>query len=126
MKKYIKNFIFILSEITIITLFFTFLNYLNILSSNIYSYLELASIFIILYLNAKKLTRSTNKFSFLEGIKIGLFFILIFLLYNIIFKNVFSIRTFIYYLLIIFTPLLGSIRKSIKDWKFSLFVFHIY
>ena len=115
MKKYIKNFIFILSEITIITLFFTFLNYLNILSSNIYSYLELASIFIILYLNAKKLTRSTNKFSFLEGIKIGLFFILIFLLYNIIFKNVFSIRTFIYYLLIIFTPLLGSIRKSIKD-----------
>ena len=41
MKKYIKNFIFILLEITIITLVLTLLNYFNILPTSIYSYLEL-------------------------------------------------------------------------------------
>ena len=112
MKKYIKNFIFILLEITIITLVLTLLNYFNILPTSIYSYLELASVFIILYFNSKKLSRHSSKLTFLEGIKIGLFFIFIFSICNIISKNVFSIRTFIYYLLIMLTPLLGSITKK--------------
>lgn len=113
MKKYIKRFIIMLFEITILTSLLTFFNYLNIISNNIYSYFELIGIFIILYLNGRKLSRSTDKLTLLEGLKIGLFFLLIFSLYNIISKNTFSIRTFIYYLLVLFTPLLGSIRKKV-------------
>ena len=112
MKKYIKSFSLVLFEIIGITLLLTLLSYLNIISSTIYSYLELISIFIILYLNGRKISRGNNKFSFLDGFKIGLLLLLIFSLCNILLKNVFSIKTFIYYLLIVFTPLLGSIRKK--------------
>ena len=112
MKKYIRRILFIMLEFTIITLFLSLLSYFNLINENIYNYLEFAVIFIILYFNGKNVSRG-GKLDFIEGLKIGLIFMAIFIIFNVIFRNPFNIRQFIYYLLILLTPLLGSIRKKI-------------
>lgn len=120
MKKYIKNIVVLLLEFFVVTIFLSLLSYFNLISESIYSYLEFILLFFILYINGKKASRSSSKFSILEGLKIGLLFVLIFIIYNIIFGNDFGLKQFIYYLLILLTPTLGSFRKNIKDWLFSL------
>ncbi len=112
MKNYIRRILFIIIESIIITLFLSLLSYFNIISENIYNYLEFVFIFIILYFNGKSVSRGI-KLGFIEGLKIGLIFMFIFIIFNVVFGNSFNLRQFIYYLLILLTPLLGSIRKKI-------------
>ena len=115
MKKYIKNIGVLLLEFFVVTIFLSLLSYFNLISESIYSYLEFALLFFILYINGKKASRSSSKFSVLEGFKVGLLFALIFIIYNVILGSPFGLKQFIYYLLIVLTPTLGSIKRNIKD-----------
>ena len=115
MKKYIKNIGVLLLEFLVVTIFLSLLSYFNLISESIYSYLEFILLFFILYINGKKVSRNSSKFSILEGLKIGLLFVFIFIISNIILSKSFDLKQFIYYLLIVLTPTLGSIRKNIKD-----------
>ena len=112
MKKYLKTFIRMTIEVIVVTLVLSLLSYFNILSDKIYKYMEL-----ILYFNGIRLGNTSNKYSFLEGIKIGGVAVITFILLNMIFEHEFNINLLIYYLIIFLLPVLGSMKRSSKNKK---------
>ncbi|MBR4619155.1 MAG: TIGR04086 family membrane protein [Bacilli bacterium] len=112
MKKYLKCVLKITLEILVTTIILTMFSYFDIISNNIYNYLELIIILLILYFNGKKLGNKNNKYPFLEGLKIGILFSLVFMIVNIVFTNTYSTRLLVYYIMVILIPVLGSIRKT--------------
>ena len=117
MKKYLKTFIRMTIEVIVVTLVLSLLSYFNILSDKIYKYKELLFMVLILYFNGIRLGNTSNKYSFLEGIKIGGVAVITFILLNMIFEHEFNINLLIYYLIIFLLPVLGSMKRSSQNKK---------
>lgn len=117
MKKYLKTFIRMTIEVIVVTLILSLLSYFNILSDKIYKYMELLFMVLILYFNGIRLSNTSNKYSFLEGIKIGGVAVITFILLNMIFEHEFNINLLIYYLIIFLLPVLGSMKRSSQNKK---------
>ncbi len=114
MKKYLKCFLKVILEIIFLTFILNLFFYFNVINNTIYSHLELIFLFLILYFNSLKLSYTRTNLNILEGIKLGTFFVLLFVIINIIFEHKFSINLLIYYLLIFLVPVLSSMRKKVK------------
>ena len=114
MKKYLKTFIRMTIEVIVVTLVLSLLSYFNILSDKIYKLLFMV---LILYFNGIRVGNTSNKYSFLEGIKIGGVAVITFILLNMIFEHEFNINLLIYYLIIFLLPVLGSMKRSSKNKK---------
>ena len=128
MKKYLKTFIRMTIEVIVVTLVLSLLSYFNILSDKIYKYMELLFMVLILYFNGIRLGNTSNKYSFLEGIKIGGVAVITFILLNMIFEHEFhfcirtqefqfTINLLIYYLIIFLLPVLVTMKCSTKNKK---------
>ena len=108
--KYLKSIAYILGSILLFSILIGTFSYFNLLSNNVIKVFELIAIIISMFIGGLYLGRLSNKKGFLEGTKIGIVVIVIlFLLSYLGFDMSFSLNTFIFYLLILISSILGSI-----------------
>lgn len=107
LKKLLKPFIYMLISLLIGTLLLTLINYIN--SGFIFKSLKLIIPIISMFIGGFMIGKRSIKKGWLEGIKIGLIFIFILVLYNlIILNNPFTLKTIIYYLILLSISVVGS------------------
>ena len=108
LMNYLKSFIWslgiFLSSIIILTIF----NYFNILNGTILKVLELFIPLISIFIGSYKLGKTSNKKRYIEGLKYSGIWIIIFLLFNIITKNI-TLIGILYLILMILIGVFASI-----------------
>ena len=105
MFKYLKSSIYTLCILLGCAIIITILNYFNILMGKITELLiPIISIFIGSYIVGK----SSNNKGYIEGLKYGVVWIILFLIINLISKN-FTYLSLIYYLILIIIAIVSSI-----------------
>lgn len=104
MKKHFNKKNIIIGSGTILyIIIISILNYLEILNYSITSILNmLLGVFIFFYISFK-ISRKKQKKGYLWGLKIGLILLTIFFLLSLILQNNFSLKTIIYYLILLLT-----------------------
>ena len=116
MKKILKLLGGFFIVILVGTLILTLINYFNLLNSKIISILKLLLPLGAIFVSSYKLGKTTEQKGYLEGLKLGSIIILIFLVLVVILDK-FSLKSLIYYSIILLTSVLSSmigINKKIK------------
>lgn len=109
-KTYLKYLFISIIFLLIGLLFISTLYYFDILGSKFTTYFRMIYLLLVIFITSYKLGKITEKNGYLTGIKIGLLYILVFVLIGVlIFSPKIHLRVIIYYLIILFTAILGSI-----------------
>lgn len=106
--NYLKSFIWSTCIFILSIIILTILNYFNILNSNIIKILELFIPPISIFIGGYKIGKITNQKGYIEGLKYGGIWITIFLIFNLITKNI-TIIGILYLLLMILISIFASI-----------------
>ena len=104
--KYLKTTVYEFILILIFTLIYTILYYFNITSTSFNNALKIIS-FILIFVGIR-IGRLSNKKGWLEGLKMALITIVIFLGLSLLFKYKINVKEIIYYLITIVTLVLSS------------------
>lgn len=108
MYKYLKSSIYTLCILIGSTIIITILNYFNILMGNVLKITELLIPIISIFIGSYILGKSSNNKGYIEGLKYGVAWIILFLIINLISKN-FTYLSLIYYLILIIIAIVSSI-----------------
>lgn len=108
MYKYLKSSIYTLCILIGSTIIITILNYFNILMGNVLKITELLIPIISIFIGSYILGKSSNNKGYIEGLKYGVVWIILFLIINLISKN-FTYLSLIYYLILIIIAIVSSI-----------------
>lgn len=93
----------------ILTFLTTVFNYFNLLSDSLMSFIKIVIPIISLFIGGIMMGKSSLKKGWLEGLKLGLVFsILFFILSILFFKYTFHFNNLLYYIIIITSSILGS------------------
>lgn len=120
MKFYIKAIAYIFFYLIIFILLLTLLHYFNIINESLLEIGKLIAVFISLFIGGFKVGKRETKKGWLAGIKLSLIIIIIFLLLSLSFSFKISLRTLVYYLIIITSSMMGSIIGINKKKKDSI------
>ena len=117
MKKFGISLIYIVSILLILALIITIFNYFNIMSDKTIAIFKIIIPIISLFIGGIYLGMNTKLKGFCNGLKLGLIFIGILIILNIIFISDFEFKNILYYLILLITTSLGSmiginIKKS--------------
>lgn len=109
-KTYLKylgiSLIFLLLGLLLISTLY----YFDIIGPKTTTYFRLIYLLLVIFITSYKLGKQTEKNGYLTGIKFGLLYILAFALISLVFfVGKIHLRIIIYYLIILFTSILGSI-----------------
>lgn len=108
MFKYLKSSIYTLCILIGSTIIITILNYFNILMGNVLKITELLIPIISIFIGSYILGKNSNNKGYIEGLKYGIAWIILFLIINLISKN-FTYLSLIYYLILIIIAIVSSI-----------------
>lgn len=109
-KNFIKPLIFILGIIIIGLLVITPLNYFDVINGNITNIIKIIIPIISLFIGGFMIGKISNKKGWLEGLKLGIVTILIFILISYIgFNESFKLKSLIYYIILAMSSIFGSI-----------------
>lgn len=109
LKKYGFTSLFFLGFILLFSLLLTTFNYFDILHFKLTNTFIFIGMILILFIIGFEYGKKALKQGFLEGLKIGLWLILILIFINIVFYHVsFSFERIIYYMVLILSSTLGS------------------
>lgn len=108
MFKYLKSSIYTLCILLGCAIIITILNYFNILMGNVLKITELLIPIISIFIGSYILGKSSNNKGYIEGLKYGMAWIILFLIINLISKN-FAYLSLIYYLILIIIAIVSSI-----------------
>lgn len=108
MFKYLKSSIYTLCILIGSTIIITILNYFNILMGNVLKITELLIPIISIFIGSYIVGKSSNNKGYIEGLKYGVVWIILFLIINLISKN-FTYLSLIYYLILIIIAIVSSI-----------------
>lgn len=108
MYKYLKSSIYTLCILIGSTIVITILNYFNVLMGNVLKITELLIPIISIFIGSYILGKSSNNKGYIEGLKYGMAWIILFLIINLISKN-FTYLSLIYYLILIIIAIISSI-----------------
>ena len=108
MFKYLKSSIYTLCILIGSTIIITILNYFNILMGNVLKITELLIPIISIFIGSYILGKSSNNKGYIEGLKYGMAWLILFLIINLISKN-FTYLSLIYYLILIIIAIVSSI-----------------
>lgn len=108
MFKYLKSSIYTLCILIGSTIIITILNYFNVLMGNVLKITELLIPIISIFIGSYILGKSSNNKGYIEGLKYGMAWIILFLIINLISKN-FTYLSLIYYLILIIIAIVSSI-----------------
>ena len=115
MITYLKSMAYTLSIILIATIIITIFNYFNILNGIVLKVIELLIPLISIMIGSYMIGKQSDKKGYIEGIKYGLIWILIFVIANLFMKSM-SISGGVYFLaLIIFSSLAGILGINKKE-----------
>lgn len=107
MLKYIKHLLYIIIPIIIGIIILTVFNYLGIFNNGVIRVLEIILILVSVFISSYLLGKRSKSKGYLEGLKLGVLFILILFIINIIISK-FKLSVLIYYFIILITSILGS------------------
>ena len=106
--KFLKSSIYTLCILIGCAIIMTILNYFNILMGNVLKITELLIPIISIFIGSYILGKSSNNKGYIEGLKYGMAWIILFLIINLISKN-FTYLSLIYYLILIIIAIVSSI-----------------
>lgn len=111
--KYLKNlsmsFLYIISSILVLTFITTILSYFNILNDEVTSIIKIIIPIISMLIGGFYIGKRSNKKGFLEGLKLGLIFSSILIIFNYLaFDNSFKFKYTLFYLILLISSILGS------------------
>ena len=118
--KYIKNIgisiLYIIGSILLLTFIMTILSYFNIIGDKFTSFFKIMVPVISLFIGGIKLGEKSNKKGWLEGLKLGLIFIILLIIFEFLaLDNSFKVKNIIFYIIIIISSIFGSmVGISIK------------
>lgn len=107
-KKYLKSilgaFIIMICGIFLVSI----LNYFSIFNKTILGIIKLMLTLFSLFYSGYTLGKSTNKMGYIEGLKSGGIIVFIMIIYNIILKNQFNLKSVFFYIILIAISVLGG------------------
>ncbi len=107
--KYLKSFLYIIAPLLILNIIITIFYYFNLINSNVNSYLKLLTMLISLFIGGIYIGSKATKKGWLEGIKIGaVIIVVLFIISYLAFDHGITLKTIIYYFLIMTSSMLGS------------------
>lgn len=116
LKKTGKAFIYIFSILLITTFIFSLLNYINFIGSSVFTVIKLIIPMISLLIGGYIVGKNSKKCGWLEGIKLGLIFILFLFIFNYLaLKHLPELKSIVYYLIIIGSSTIGSMIGITKS-----------
>ncbi len=107
--KYLKVYLIAMLIIIVGTIILGSLSYANIISENIFNILKSLTVFLSSFLGGYTLGGKASEKGYLEGVKIGSFISLTFLIIGFLLYRKFRLQKFILSLLILLVSVLGSI-----------------
>lgn len=115
--KYLKNIglsiLYTITSILILTLITTFFSYFNIIGDKTVSLFKIFIIIISLFIGGLYIGKKSNKKGWLEGLKLGLVFLILIIIFNIF--TSFDLKNILYYFIVIISSIFGSmVGISIK------------
>ena len=121
--KYLKNIIFslgiVISVLFVFAFIITILSYFNILSDTITSIFKMLIPIISVLISGIFMGINSTKKGWLEGLKLGILICILLFLFNLLGLNKFKINQLLFYGILIFTSIVGSIigisKKNISN-----------
>lgn len=104
-KNYFKSYAYLFGMIIILTIIFSIFNYFIVFPTKI---LKLLIPIISMLMASVILGKNTKNKAFLEGIKFSILYVLLSIIMAVIFKNGFTMKLILSYLLMIFAGFIGS------------------
>jgi len=105
-KNYLKSYIYLLCILILSTIILSIISYF---SNNELYILKILIPIISMFISSFILGKNIKNKAYLEGLKFGLIYLLLSIIINyIILHNSFSIKNIVYYLVIIFSSIIGS------------------
>lgn len=109
LKKLGKSLLISIIVLLVLTFIMTLLNYINFLKFNLVNILEIIILFITVFSGSFNIGKNSKKKGWLEGIKFGLIFLTILIVFNYLGFNIkFEIKNLLYYLILLASSLLGG------------------
>jgi len=106
MKKYLISYIYLFSIILILTIILSLVNYFTNYNSIL---IKIMIPIIAIFISTLILGKKTNTKAYLEGLKFTSIYLIIMIITNfIILSNSLNIKTIIFYILSLFTGIIGS------------------
>ena len=123
--NYIKNvtfsILYIIGFILFLTFILTLFSYFNILSSKVVSIFKILIPVISLFIGGFYLGKRSNKKGWFEGLKLGLIFLILLIIFEFLALSInFEVKNILYYLIILASTSFGSIvgiNKNIAQNK---------
>lgn len=108
LKKYGLRLLYTIISILLSLLLATTLYYFNIIGQNTYKVLKIIIILLNIFISSFILGKSAENKGYLEGIKLAVIVIPIFLILTILTNEVFKLRSLLYYTIITITSITGG------------------
>lgn len=109
LKKIGIGFGYIIAISLISILLITILNYFSIIGNKVVVFLEIIISFISMFIGGFVVGKRSNQKGWLEGLKFGGIFLIFIVILNLILKNDIELKNIIYYIIILFSTIFGSI-----------------
>ena len=101
-------------SILVLTLFISILSYFNIIGDKAVSLFKIFTLIISLFIGGIYIGKKSTKKGWLEGLKLGLIFLILLIIFNLFMKT-FTFKNILYYIIIIISSIFGSmVGISIK------------
>ena len=125
--KYLKNIIFSLGLVIIVLLVFSFiltvLSYFNIVNDSLTTIFKMLIPIISVLSSGILMGINSTKSGWLEGLKLGILIIILLFLFNLLgLNNTFKINQLLFYGILIFTSIVGSMIGITRKMKNKFFI----
>lgn len=106
--KYLKSFLYVIGLIIVTTLIITLLNYIGVVSGISLNIIKLIIPIISIFIGGIIIGKNSSNKGWLNGMKIGGAVILLFVLLLLILDEKITLKTVLYYLVLLSTCVFGS------------------
>ncbi len=107
--KYLKSFFVAVIPLFIFSVLITVLYYFDLLGKSMFNWVILVSLIVSLFIGGVYIGKNTSNKGYLEGMKLGLMIVVFFFISGfLMFDVMFSLKEFVYYVIIMISATLGS------------------
>ena len=111
---YGKSILIMLAIFLISNLLLTTLSYFDLISDSLLSLLQIIFMFITMFIGGFITSKKCSSKGWLEGLKIGLIFIILLFIFNILFIHHFNLKNIFYFLILIISSIFGGMIGILK------------
>lgn len=108
MQKYVNSLIYLFGSLLVLTLVITILDYFNLVGNTFYKISMLFIPIICVCIGGFIIGKNSHAKGYLEGLKLSLILVLLFIIFGLIFKTKFDFTNIIYYIALMTASMLSS------------------